>query len=112
MERLVCFDTGHSARGGGALRWRPLIRWFWPEWSESQVWLMAHIIWHESSGRPYVHRFTRLAYGLFQHLPNPGAIGVWAQAKLARWKYVVMGHSLSPWAGCRAFSCPGGCGMY
>ena len=100
-----------STRGGGALRWRPLIRWWWPEWSEVRVYLMAHIVWHESSGRPFAHIGTRLAYGLFQHLPNPGAIGIWAQAKLARWKYDQM-HGLSPWNGCRAFSCGGGCGIY
>jgi hypothetical protein len=99
-----------STRGGGALRWRPLIRWYWPEWSEGQVYLMAHIIWHESSGRPFANINTGLAYGLFQNLPNPGPLGPDAQAKLARYKYDHGG--LAHWAGCRAFTCGGGCGIY
>jgi hypothetical protein len=102
-----------STRGGGALRWKPLIRYWWPEWSESQVYLMCHIIWHESSGSAYVwnHQGSG-AFGLFQLLPKPA--GVWGPmsqaraARLIKYDHGGLGH----WAGSRGFSCPGGCGIY
>ena len=101
-----------STKGGGALRWRPLIRYWWPEWSESQVYLMAHIVWHESSGSAFVwNNGGSGAFGLFQLLPKPA--GVWgpmSQAQAARWKYDHGG--LAHWAGCAAFSCSGGCGIH
>lgn len=103
-----------STTGGGALRWRPLIRWTWPGWSEGQVYLMSHVIWHESSGSPYRwNRGGSGAFGLFQLLPKPSWVWkVMSQAKAAYMKWKGSGYSLSPWAGCVAFSCSGGCGIY
>jgi hypothetical protein len=113
--RLVAEMT--STKGGGALRWKPLVLWVW-RCSDSLAYLMCHIAWHESSGSPFRWNTAGSgAFGIWQLLPKPPTVwGPMSQAKAALRKYRDAqrwwGNGLLPWAGCRAFSCPGGCGIY
>lgn len=109
--------------GGGALRWRPLIRYVWGPISERLVLTLAHIVWHESSGRPramYNPSDPRSATGLFQIFygaPRFLHPLTCAREAFRKWRADrrTGGSGLRPWATCRAFShapfAPG-CGLY
>lgn len=97
--------------GGGSLRWLPLVRWHWRGYPESTCYMMVHISWHESGGAEHRWNFAGSgAYGIWQLLPKPPWVwDAWTQAKAARKKFRAAG--FGPWAGCRAFTCGGGCGI-
>jgi len=117
VERREKFDLlwakMDSTKGGGALRWAPLVRWYWNFPGASFVYTMCHISWHECGGSPFRWNFAGSgAFGIWQLLPKPSWVWrPWTQAKAAHMKYVAAG-GLSPWAGCKAFVCSGNCGIY
>lgn len=105
-----------SPGGGGAYRWMPAIRWYWRGADESLVRVMAHVIWHESSGQRFVWNHGGSgAFGLFQLLPKPA--GVWSVASqmVYAWRHKYLQGGLGHWAGCKAFAHAAGapgCGIY
>jgi len=99
-----------STRGTGALRWAPLVKWYW-HCGNALAWTMCHISWHECGGAPFRYNFAGSgAFGIWQLLPKPSGVWrPWTQARAAHAMYVVYG--LRPWNGCAAFSCSGNCGI-
>lgn len=105
------WDLMDSTKGTGALRWAPLVKWYW-HCGNGFAWLMCHISWHECGGAPFRYNFAGSgAFGIWQLLPKPSGVWrPWTQARAAHAKYVAAG-GLSPWAGCAAFTCNGNCGI-
>ena len=104
---LLRYRMAHPG-GGGALRWRPLVKWWWRGCSNAFAYTMVHIAWHESGGAEHRYNFGGSgAYGIWQLLPRPSWVwGADSQAKAAHMKYVAAG-GFSPWSSCAAFSCSG-----
>jgi hypothetical protein len=110
-KRLAGMVRMKHPGGGGSLRWLPLVRWYWRGYPESTCYMMVHISWHESGGAEHRWNFGGSgAYGIWQLLPKPSWVwNAWTQAKAARAKFKADG--FGPWAGCKAFTCGGGCGI-